>query len=220
MPSLIGIQLFLILIMYKYLFFLPSFLLSAYAMDGFYCAQKHAFIRVGMTIDEVLQGCGAPQMRQESGNIVRNQPMTRLSYNNMYKGPVYYWDLNKVYHIFSIPSSSNNSTVTVDIVDNKVRSVNLNGNGVQGTNACQYPGSTQFGGNPSYSNGASISVGDSYEQVIQACGNPDYTDETFMPVPVSKSDNPELWIYKMDQYNPSYHLIFINGVLKSVEKKD
>ena len=191
-----------------------------FAMDGFYCAQKHTYIRVGMTAEEVLSNCGAPQMHQQGGNIVRNVPVTRLSYNNMYKGPVYYWDLNKVYHIFSIPSSSNNSTVTVDIVDNKVRSVNLNGNGVQGTTACQYPGSTQFGGNPSYSNGAPISVGDSYEDVLHACGTPDYTDETFTQVPVSKSDRPELWIYKLDQYNPSYHLTFIQGILKDVEQKN
>ena len=190
------------------------------AMDGFYCAQKHSFIHVGMTIDEVLQNCGMPQMRQEGGNIVRNQPVTRLSYNNMYKGPVYYWDLNKVYQIFSIPSSANYSSVTVDIVDNKVRSVLLNGNSVQGTTACQYPGTTQFGGNPSYSNGSTIAVGDSYEQILSACGSPDYTDQTFTPIPVSKSDKPELWIYKVDQYNPSYHLIFTNGVLREIEKKN
>lgn len=196
------------------------FCLPSIAMDGFYCAQKHAFIHIGMTIDEVLQSCGMPQMRQEGGNIVRNQPVTRLSFNNMYKGPVYYWDLNKVYQIFSIPSSANNSTVTIDIVDNKVKNIFLNGNSVQGTTACQYPGSTQFGGNSSYSNGSTIAVGDSYEQILSSCGSPDYTDQTFTQVPVPKSDKPELWIYKLDQYNPSYHLIFTNGILRDIEKKN
>ncbi len=207
--------------MKRYLLFLSLGLsLPGFSADGFYCAQKHAFIRVGMTTEEVLNNCGDPQLKQEGGNIVRNQPVTRLSYNNMYKGPVYYWDLNKVYHIFSIPSSSNNSTVTVDIVDNKVKTISLNGNGVQGTTACQYPGATQFAGNPSYSNGSPINVGDSYEDVIHACGNPDYTDQTYTQVPVAKSDRPELWIYKLDQYNPSYHLTFIQGVLKDVEQKN
>jgi hypothetical protein len=32
-----------------------------------------------MTIEEVIQGCAAPQMRQEDRNIVRNQPVIRLS---------------------------------------------------------------------------------------------------------------------------------------------
>jgi hypothetical protein len=192
---------------------------SCFAVDSLYCPNGHGMIRVGMNIAEVSNFCGLPTSSiTDSSQIVQNIPITRLSYNNFYKGPVYYWNLQKVYQIFSVPSSSNNTTLTVDIYQGKVKSIALNGMGVQSTTACNYQGSTLFAGNPSPSNNAVIAVGDSQDSIFATCGNPDTVDDTFIQAPVSKNDQPELWSYQFDPYSPKYNLIFIQGTLKSIEK--
>ena len=197
------------------LFILSS---SGFALDNLYCPHGSGMIRVGMNIAQVSQLCGTPTEAVSNSKVVQNIPVTRLSYNNFYKGPVYYWNLKKVYQIFSVPSSANNTTLTVDIYQGKVKSIALNGAGAQSTTACNYQGSTLFAGNESPSNNSVIAVGDTQDAIFSACGNPDTTDDTFIQMPVSKNDKPEVWTYQFDAYNPKYKLIFIQGVLQSIEQ--
>ena len=207
--------------MLKQCFVLISFLpLNVLAGKGFYCSKKNDFIQVGMTSAHVLESCGSPKSVVKGDAIGKKVPVTRLSYNNLYKGPVYYRDLTKVYDIFSLPSYSNNGNVIVDIVDGKAKTITLNGVKVAGTNACQYAGgSTKFGGNQSYSNGSAINAGDSYQSILKQCGMPDSIDNTFLRIPVPKEENPEIWIYKFDDYSSAYQLTFINGILKEIDNK-
>jgi Protein of unknown function (DUF2845) len=191
---------------------------SGFALSNLYCPHGSGMIRIGMNIAEVSQLCGMPATTASNTRVVQNLPITRLSYNNFYKGPVYYWNLQKVYQQFSVPSSSNNTTLTVDIYQGKVKSMALNGTGAQSTTACNYKGSTQFAGNPSPSNNTVISVGDSQDAVFSACGSPDTIDNTYIQVPVSKNDKPEVWTYQFDPYSPKYKLIFIQGNLQSIDQ--
>ena len=191
---------------------------SGFALDNLYCPHGSGMIRTGMNIAQVNQLCGTPAKAAANSTIVQNLPVTRLNYNNFYKGPVYYWNLKKVYQIFSVPSSTNNTTLTVDIYQGKVRSISLNGTGAQSTTACNYQGSTQFAGNQSPSNNSVIAVGDTQDAVISACGNPDTTDDTFIQIPVSKNDKAEVWTYQFDTYSPTYKLIFIQGILQSIDQ--
>lgn len=192
---------------------------SVFALDNLYCAQGNGVVKLGMTTDEVRQACGIPlTMQTNNARIVKKQPITRLSYNDLSQGAVYYWDLNKVYHIFSIPSNQSKSNLTIDIMDNKVKSVYLNGGSINGTGACNFKGATTFGGPPGPTNETVISVGDPVDKVYMACGSPDYQDDTFIEVPIPSSDKPEVWIYKLDSFNPSYRLTFIQGILKGIDK--
>jgi hypothetical protein len=193
--------------------------LFAESIQSFYCPQGNALVKVGMTAAQVQSACGQPQIIQDNTNrLVQNVPVTRLTYNNINKGSVYFWNLNKVYSIFSLPSGSIITPLTVLIVDNKVKSINFNGNDAQSTGACAYAGSTSFQGNKSPTNNISIGVGDPINKVLSACGNPDYTDHSYMQVPISSQDKPARWIYKLDQYNPAYQLLFINGILEAIDK--
>lgn len=203
-------------ILYLALFTLSS---SGFALESFFCAQGNGIVRLGMTTEEVRKACGAPQdMLTDTSRIVKKQPVTRLTFSNLSQGPVYYWDLNKVYHIFSIPSNQSDSSISFDIVDNKVKNVYLNGNSINGTSACNYKGTTQFVSSSSPTNNITISVGDTVDKVYAACGNPDYQNDTYIDIPVPKNDKPELWTYKLDIYNPSYKLTFIQGTLQNIEK--
>lgn len=189
-------------------------------VQGFFCPQGNSYIQLGMTSDQVKAACGQPQFLQNEGaNLVQNVPVTRLTYNNINKGSVYYWNLNKVYNQFGLPSGTIVTPLTVLIMDDKIKSINFNGNDVQTTGACAFSGSTTFAGNSSPTSDISIGVGDTMDKVIAACGNPDYTDNSYMQVPISARDKPELWTYKLDQYSPSFNLLFMNGILKNIDKK-
>jgi len=191
----------------------------AESLQTFYCPKGNSVVKLGMTEAQVQSACGQPEIVQDNTNrLVQNVPVTRLTYNNINKGSVYYWNLNKVYNIFSLPSGSTITPLTVLIVDNKVKSINFNGNDAQTTGACAFAGNTTFAGNKSPTNNISIGVGDPIDKVLSACGNPDYTDHSYMQVPISANDKPARWIYKLDQYNPAYNLLFINGVLEAIEK--
>jgi hypothetical protein len=204
----------------KFLKLMPLiFSTAGFALDNLYCPHGSGMIRIGMNIAEVSQLCGIPANTVSNTRIVQNIPITRLSYNNFYKGPVYYWNLKKVYQIFSVPSSSNNTTLTIDIYQGKVKTIALNGMGAQSTTACNYQGNTQFSaGSKSPSNNSVISVGDTQDAIFSACGSPDTIDDTFIQMPISKNDKPEMWTYQFDTYSPKYKLIFIQGVLQSIEQ--
>jgi hypothetical protein len=190
------------------------------SVQGFFCPQGNSYIQLGISSDQVKNACGQPQFLQnDSNNLVQNVPVTRLTYNNINRGSVYYWNLNKVYNQFGLPSGNIVTPLTILIVDNKVKSINFNGNDVQTTGVCAFAGSTTFAGNPSPTSNTSIGVGDTMDQVISACGNPDHTDQSYMQIPISAQSKPELWTYKLDQYSPSYNLLFINGVLQSIDRK-
>lgn len=198
---------------------LPSIALAVNSLNQFYCPQGHNTIKIGMTADQVEALCGEAQIiHDDTQRVVQNVAATRLIYNRINKGSIYYWNLNKVYDQFSLPSGSNDSSMTYIIVDNKVRSINIQGNDIQNTTACSYSGSAEFPGGTNPTIQVSINVGDPVAKVYQYCGSPSYTDQTYLELPVPQSEKPERWQYKLDQYQPTYQLIFIRGILTSIEQ--
>lgn len=192
---------------------------ASQALQSFYCPQGNNLVQTGMTAAQVQAACGKAQYVQDNTNrIVQNVPVTRLTYNNINKGSVYFWNLNKVYNAFSLPSGTIITPLTVLIVNNKVKSINFNNNSVESTGACAYAGSTSFAGNQSPVNNVTIQIGDPINKVLASCGNPDFTDHSYMKEAVSDTDKPERWIYKLDDYHPAYYLLFINGILEGIER--
>jgi len=205
---------------FKFLLFSLSLPVHAtQTLQSFYCLQGNSLVKLGMTASQVQAACGKAQYVQDNTNrIVQNVPVIRLTYNNINKGSVYFWNLNKVYNAFSLPSGTIITPLTVLIVNNKVKSINFNSNDVESTGACAYAGSTSFAGNQSPVNNVTIQVGDPINKVLAACGNPDFTDNSYMQMPISSTDNPERWIYQLDNYHPAYYLLFINGILEGIER--
>ena len=191
------------------------------SLNQFYCPQGHSTIKIGMTAEQVKALCGdAPIIHDESKRIVQNVEAFRLIYNHINKGSVYFWNLNKVYNQFSLPTGSHDSSMIFMIVDDKIKAINIQGNDVQNTTSCSYSGSTEFPGGTNPTTPVSLNVGDPVAKVYQLCGQPEYTDKTYMEQRVPTSENPERWLYKLDQYQPSYQLIFIRGILVSIEREN
>ena len=192
----------------------------AQPLNTFYCPQGHSNISLGMTAAQVKAQCGEPEMTDGSStNLTQKIPVTRLTYNNMNKGSVYFWNLNKVYNEFGLPSGSQITPFTVDIINNKVKTLTLDGNSVNTTTACGYQGNTSFPGGTNPNEPASIEVGDPAEKVYSLCGAADYTDETYILAPIPSSDKPQHWTYQVDTYQPAYQLLFISGKLVSIEQQ-
>ena len=192
--------------------------LQAADLEQFYCPHGSAIIRIGMSQEQVRSSCGEPQTHDtNTSRIVQNVAVTRLTYNNINKGSVYYWNVNKVYNMFSLPSGNLITPLTVIIANGKIKNINLNGNETQSTTACGYSGSVTFPGGTDPSTPQTLGVGDPEQKVYSLCGGPDYTDHTYAPQPIESSDKPERWIYKLDDYHPGYQLIFVRGLLVSIQ---
>lgn len=198
---------------------IPSLCLAVNSLNQFYCPQGHNTITIGMTADQVEALCGEAQIiHDDTQRVVQNVAATRLIYNRINTGSPYFWNLNKVYDQFSLPSGSHDSNMAFIIVDNKVSSINIQGNDIKNTTACSYAGSLEFPGGTNPTIQVSINVGDPVAKVYQNCGSPDYTDQTYLEQPVPLSEKPERWQYKLDQFQPTYQLIFIRGILTSIEQ--
>jgi hypothetical protein len=193
--------------------------LYAKAIDGFFCPQSNTNVRNGMSIDDVLQACGKPQAQSDPDQqITKNVPVTRINYNNLNRGPLYFWKLDNVYSLFSQPSGGQTNRLAVLVVDGKIKSLILNGAEVKTTDACSQIGGTSYGtGASSPSPDATLSVGDSASNVLNYCGSADLEEQSYMPVPVPKNEQPQQWTYKVDQYHPAYTLTFVKGILQSIE---
>lgn len=182
--------------------FLP---VATFAAGSLYCPQKQGYISIGMTSDQVIQRCGQPMTKQNSSEIrvAEKIPVTQLIYTTLNQGAIYgYSGLTSYYTMWSLPSGSNGTSLRFSIIDNKVTAVNINGSSTNAMSICD---------------GVSIQIGDDANKIYSACGNPSLINETFINQPVPKKQNPEVWIYQINQYQPTIHLTFINGKLQSIE---
>jgi len=182
--------------------FLP---VATFAAGSLYCPQKQGYISVGMTTSQVMQLCGPPMAKQDSSEIqvAEKIPVTQLIYTTLNQGAIYgYSGLTSYYNMWSLPSGSNGTSLRVSIVNDKVTAVNINGSGTNAMSIC---------------GGTSVQIGDDVNKVYSACGSPSLVNETYINQPISKRQNPEVWIYQPDQYQPTIHLTFISGKLQSIE---
>ncbi len=177
--------------------------MTAFPADSFYCPQKQGYVRIGMTDSQVMDTCGPPQMKHDAGNatIIQKVPVTQLIYTTLNQGAVYP-GLTSYYQMWSLPSGSAGTSLHVNVIDNKVTGITMNGSGTNAMSVC---------------GGYSVQVGDDVNKVYSACGSPSLVNHTFINQPLTKKQQPEVWIYQVNEYQPAISLTFINGKLQSIQ---
>lgn len=181
------------------LIFLP---LTGFSADSMYCPQRQGYINVGMTDSQIISACGQPIVKQTSSKAVVDRiPVTQLIYTTLNQGGPFP-GVNNMYQRWSLPSGSTGTNLTVSIRDNKISGVTINGSNTNAATICQ---------------GINLQIGDTVNKVYSACGSPSLVNQTYINVPVPKSQHPEVWIYQVNPYQPSFTLTFINGKLQSID---
>lgn len=180
------------------------------SLNSFYCPERAGFIQPGMNMQSVMNACGNPLSRQESNQpVMQRIPVQQLIYNNVGAPTAFYgvWQItggSSNYGIFQ-PFGNNQGGVSleVNLVDNKVRSIKMNGSETNSASICQE---------------LSFSVGDPASSVYNACGTPSLVNESFLEQPVPGGDKPEVWIYQPNQFQAPLRLTFVNGKLQSIDQ--
>lgn len=187
-------------------FFIPltvAALIQTSAMaDTVYCPQKSGFIKTGMTQNEVIAACGQPISKQQVNSPVTQKiPVQQFIYTSLNTGSVYP-GLNPMYYQqWSLPSGSTGINLTIDIINGKVSSINMNGSSTNAMSVC---------------GGANVQVGASVSQVYTACGSPSMVNNTFINQVIPSNTRPEVWVYQVNQYQSPISLTFVNGKLQSI----
>ena len=169
--------------------------LNVLAGQSMYCPQNHGYINVGMTEAQVIASCGQPLSKQESNQpAYRTIPAQQLIYNNVGTSTAFYgtWQLS---------TGNGGAQLEVDVVDNKVRSIKINGSDSNAFSLC--------GGNM-------IPVGSPINMVYNACGNPTLVNHTYIKQYSQQTTKQKVWIYQPGQYQPPVSLTFSNGKLQSI----
>jgi len=170
--------------------------------DPFYCPQNQGYINLGMSEAQVVSACGQPLSKQESNvPVTVKVPVTQLIYTTLNQGSVYP-GLNSVYDQWSLPSGSTGVSLEVDIINNKVSGVRINGSNTNAMSVC---------------GGISVAVGADESQVYNACGNPQMINNSFINQPIPSNHKPEVWVYQVDKYQAPMSLTFVNGQLQSID---
>jgi Protein of unknown function (DUF2845) len=163
--------------------------------QSIYCPQNHAYIKVGMTPDQVIAACGQPITQQDSNQpAVQRIPVLQLIYNNKGASTAFYG-------VWNMQLGFDGSRLEIDIVNKKVKSIRLNSSNSNAVSIC--------GGN-------NIQAGDPIEKVYYSCGSPSITNTTYINELIPTSQKPQLWIYQPGEYQPSVSLTFVNGRLQSI----
>lgn len=177
---------------------IASFSLTAMAdVQSYYCPQNHGYINLGMSQEQVMAACGEPMSRQQANQpVMQKVPVQQLIYNNQGSQKVFYG-------VWAIPTGySTGATLEVDIVDNKVKSVRVNGSNTNAFSIC---------------GGTGIEVGDPSSKVYGSCGSPTMTNNTYINQPIQSHARPEVWIYQPGEYQSPISLTFVNGKLQSIQ---
>ena len=178
------------------------FPLAAFSVDSMYCPQRQGYINVGMTDTQIINACGQPIVKQTSSKaVVEKIPVTQLIYTTLNQGGPYA-GVDNMYQRWSLPSGSAGTNLTVSIRDNKIAGITINGSGTNAATIC---------------GGINLQMGDAVNKVYSACGTPSLVNQTYINQPVSKNQHPEIWIYQVNPYQPSFILTFINGKLQSID---
>jgi hypothetical protein len=165
------------------------------AQQSFYCPQNHGYINLGMTLDQVIAACGQPLRQHESEQPVYEKiPVQQFIYNNQGTSTAFYG-------VWNIPTGSGGVPLQVDVLNQKVQAIKLNGSDNNAFSVC---------------GGRAIQVGDPVVKLYRACGNPDVINNTFTQIPIQSSQKPLIWTYQSGTYQTPFTLTFINGKLQSI----
>ncbi len=168
-----------------------------------YCPANSGYIEVGMSEEQVMSACGQPLSKQQSKQQpTQRVPVKQLIYSALNTGSVYPGLNSAFYSQWSLPSGQQGVNLQVDIMNNKVASVEIAGSGTNATSLCQ---------------GVNIQVGDDANKVYSACGTPSMVNNSFINQPIPSNTKPQVWIYQFDKFQSPVSLTFVNGKLQSIE---
>lgn len=174
------------------LYLLP---LSLFADNAYYCPQNHAYINIGMTMDEVIAACGQPTSKENSAKpLTQKIPVQQLIYNNQGTNTAFYG-------VWNIPIGSGGAQMEVDVVNNQIKGVRVNGADVNASSLC--------GGN-------GFQMDDPVSKVYFACGSPDIVNNTYVNQIIPTTTKPQVWIYSLGPYQSAISLTFVDGKLQSI----
>ena len=167
-----------------------------------FCSQHSRFIDVGMSVNEVISACGEP-IRKEKSNVpvTTRIPVQQLIYTATDTGSVYPTLDDAFYNTWSLPSGTSGVNVEVDLVNDKVKAMRINGSGINAMTVC---------------NNNKIEIGASSGAVYSACGTPTLINSTYINQQVQSETQPEVWTFKMGDYQPPMSLTFVDGKLQSI----
>jgi hypothetical protein len=190
---------------FKWLY-IASFMLTPLGVSAAvatkYCTGGQAYINVGMSQAQVLKACGQPVGKRPTKEaVVQQVPVTQLIYTRLNRGGTYR-GYDRIYQLWSLPSGTKGISLQVDVIDNKISGISLNGSSTNASNLC---------------GGKNFQVGDPVNNVYSACGNPTITNNTFINQTIPRSQSPEVWIYQVDPYQAPFNLTFVNGKLQSID---
>ncbi len=178
------------------------FPLAAISASSMYCPQRQGYINIGMTDSQVLSACGQPNAKQTASNpVVEKIPVTQLIYTTLNQGGPYP-GVNNMYQRWSLPSGSTGTNLTIEVRNNQITGVSINGSGTNAATIC---------------GGISLQIGDTVNKVYSACGTPSLVNQTYINQPVPRNEHPETWIYQVNPYQPPFTLTFTNGKLQSID---
>ena len=177
--------------------------LTTVVAQSVYCPQHSGYVSTGMTEEQVLSACGQPLSKQPSKATPKLKvPVKQLIYSTLNSGAIYPGLNSAFYNQWSLPSGSTGTSLEVDIIDNKVSGVLINGSSTNAMSICH---------------GMSVQIGDNVTKVYNACGSPATVNNTFINQTIPSNSKPEVWIYQVNQYQPPISLTFINGKLQFIE---
>lgn len=182
------------------------YLQASYALaDSYYCPEKHGYINTGMTMDQVLAACGEPRVRKtsEDTRVSARVPVKQLLYTELNHGHAFPGLVPAFYDNWSLPSGSHGIVLQFDIIDGKVDDMRMNNSSTNAITVC--------GGNP-------VTVGSNEVAIYNACGNPSMINYTWVERVIPSNKKPEVWIYRMDQYQPEVRLTFVEGILQIISR--
>ncbi len=181
--------------------FLALLPLTSFGVQSIYCPGNQGYIKVGMTTQEVVKACGIATAKQESKTpLTEKVPVIQLIYTNLNTGAVFS-GYNSVYKMWSLPSGSLGLTLQVDIIDNKVSGINVQGSSNNATSLCK---------------NVAIQMNDPIDKVYANCGSPGSINQTYIDKPIKSQKNPEIWYYQADRYQPLITLTILDGRLVSI----
>lgn len=168
---------------------------ASFAADSFYCAQTSQYIKVGMSIGDVANACGKPvsekkQQVAKTKRIPISQWFYRLGTSTGGRG-------NQTFNT----GGAGTGTLIVTFQDNKVTGIKFDDVSAPTSSMC---------------NEGSIKQGDSKSDVSFACGEPNYTNDTYRVQPINEPVDLVIWTIKSSQYADPTQLTFRNGVLESI----
>lgn len=171
-------------------------------LQQLYCPQNSRYITIGMTQEQVVTACGQPLAKQQSnGPVTQKVPVKQLIYTALNTGSVYPGLNSAFYNQWSLPSGTSGISVQVDVVNDKVSNVVINGSSTNAMSVC---------------GGTGVQVGDSVNKVYNACGSPSMVNTSYINQQVPSNTRPEVWIYQVDKFQSPVSLTFVNGKLQGI----